>query len=103
MAGGTGYSGVGNPPGYGGYGSAGYNPHMTPYTGQNTTNPNPNPGNPNPNPGNPNPNPGTQPTEGDFPYHANGGQVKRRANGGGLRNKRPRSFSSRLKSILGEK
>lgn len=31
LAGGVGYSGVGNPPGYGTYGTAGYNPYMLPY------------------------------------------------------------------------
>ena len=99
MAGGTGYSGVGNPPGYGSYGQAGYNPHMTPYTGQNTTNPNPNPGNPNP---------GNPPTEDDFEYHASGGQVKRRANGGGLsgrakRRSRPTSIGGLTRLIRGKK
>lgn len=40
LAGGVGYSGVGEPPGYGGYGTAGYNPYMLPYnpaTAGNTT------------------------------------------------------------------
>ena len=33
MAGGVGYSGVGEPSGYGSYGTGGYNPYMLPYAG----------------------------------------------------------------------
>jgi hypothetical protein len=36
LAGGIGYSGVGEPPAYGNYGSGGYNPYMLPYRGGGT-------------------------------------------------------------------
>ena len=39
LAGGIGYSGVGNPPAYGGYGTAGYNPYMLPYNPATASNP----------------------------------------------------------------
>jgi len=36
LAGGVGYSGVGEPPAYGNYGTGGYNPYMLPYQGGGT-------------------------------------------------------------------
>jgi hypothetical protein len=89
LAGGVGYSGVGEPPAYGNYGSGGYNPYMLPYAGTGQTGT----GTGNNTPYDPNATPGGPSTGGTV--MAYGGQVPKMQEGGEV----PTKTAQRMTSI----
>ena len=98
LAGGVGYSGVGNPPSYGGYGSAGYNPYMMPYNPSNPAEGTP--GNPPP-PGGPGFPPDYNPAPGygtQGPGMKDGGRVAKLNMGGQVPN--GKQMPSRVTDLL---
>ncbi len=93
LAGGVGYSGVGEPPEYGSYGTGGYNPYMLPYQGSSTGQTGTGqtgtpPVDPNANPGGPS----TDPNAGVG--MANGGRVYKMQEGGEVPTKTAQRMSS---------